>query len=276
MADGCLRIATWNLWWRFGPWESRQPAILETMRRVDADVWCLQEVYATRDGDDQAELLADALGGYHVAHGSRFDLTEFEQSIGNAVLSRWPIASHETRPLPAPDGLDELRCVVRADIAAPQYALEVFVTHLNWRMDQSDVRQAQVRAICEFVAETRDRREFPPVLCGDFNAVPDAEEIRMLTGLTTVPVPKLVFIDAWRAGSDGPGTTWDNRNAFAAEEFEPDGRIDYVFVGYPRDVGVGHVEAAALVGDEPVEGVWPSDHFGVSADVRLIPVVNSI
>ena len=99
-------------------------------------------------------------------------------------------------------------------------------------MDQSDVRQDQVRTICEFVAETRDRREFPPVLCGDFNAVPDSEEIRMLTGLTTVPVPKLVFIDAWRAAGDGVGTTWDNRNGFAAEEYEPDGRIDYVFVGY--------------------------------------------
>ena len=114
MADDRLRIATWNLWWRFGPWESCQPSIVETMRRVDADVWCLQEVYAMRDGEDQAELLADALGGYHVAHASRFDLAEFEQSIGNAVLSRWPITDHEMRPLPAPDGLDELRCVVRA------------------------------------------------------------------------------------------------------------------------------------------------------------------
>jgi endonuclease/exonuclease/phosphatase family metal-dependent hydrolase len=276
MPDERLRIATWNLWWRFGPWESRQPAIEATMRRVDADLWCLQEVFATRDGDDQAEHLAQVLGGYHVAHASRFDLAEFDTSIGNAVLSRWPITSSEMRPLPAPDGLDELRCVVRADIDAPHYVLEVFVTHLNWRMDQSHVRQEQVRAICEFVAETRDRRTFPPVLCGDFNAVPDAEEIRMLTGRTTVPVPKLVFIDAWGAGGTGPGTTWDNRNGFAAEEFEPDGRIDYVFVGYPRDVGVGHVEGATLVGDEPVDGVWPSDHFGVCAEVRLDPVVNSI
>jgi endonuclease/exonuclease/phosphatase family metal-dependent hydrolase len=271
-----LRIATWNLWWRFGPWESRQPAIVETMRRVAADVWCLQEVYATRDGEDQAVELAEALGGYHVAHVSRFDLAEFDQSIGNAVLSRWPITDHEMRALPAPDGLDELRCVMRADVAAPHHALEVFVTHLNWRMDQSHVRQEQVRAICEFVAESRDRREFPPLLCGDFNAVPDSEEIRMLTGLTAVPVPKLVFIDAWRAGGDGPGITWDNRNEFAADEYEPDGRIDYVFVGYPRDVGVGHVESASLIGDAPVDGTWPSDHFGVFADVRLEPVINSI
>src|SRR5262249_46865939 len=58
MPDERLRIATWNLWWRFGPWELRQPAIEATMRRIGADVWCLQEVYATRDGEDQAERLA--------------------------------------------------------------------------------------------------------------------------------------------------------------------------------------------------------------------------
>ena len=40
------------------------------------------------------------------------------------------------------------------------------------------------------------------MLCGDFNAVPDAEEIRMLTGLTTVPVAKLVFIDVTWASTN--------------------------------------------------------------------------
>src|SRR4029078_360101 len=124
-------------------------------------------------------------------------------------------------------------------------------------------------------SSARDRGYLPPWLCGDCNAVPEAEEIRMLTGRTAVPVPKLVFIDAWGAAGAGPGTTWDNRNGFAAEEFEPDGRIDYVFVGYPRDVGVGHVEGAVLVGDEPVDGGWPSGHFRGSARRRLIPVADS-
>ena len=26
--------------------------------------------------------------------------------------------------------------------------------------------------------------------------------------------------------------------------------------------------AAAIIGDEPVDGVWASDHFGVMADLR--------
>ena len=268
-AAGRLRVATWNLWWHFGPWEERQPAIRETMQAVDADVWCIQEVFRGRDAGDQAEELADALGGYHVAHGTRFDLDRFSESIGNAVISRFPIRDWEIRALSAPAGLDELRLVVRADIEAPGHVVEVFSTHLNYRLDQSHVRQEQVRELCAFVDETTDRRTFPPIVCGDFNADPGAEEIRMLTGLTSVPVPKLVFIDAWRAGGTDEGSTWDNRNAHAAQDFEPNRRIDYVLVGYPREAGIGQVVEARLVGDQPVDGVWPSDHFGVVADIRI-------
>jgi endonuclease/exonuclease/phosphatase family metal-dependent hydrolase len=266
--DRTIRVATWNLWWHFGPWEERQPAIRETMRAVDADVWCIQEVFAGRGRANQADELAESLGGYHVAHASRFDLDRFDESIGNAVLSRWPITATEARALSAPAGLDELRLVVRADVESPRGPIEVFSTHLNFRLDQSHVRQQQVRELCAFVAETAATRTFPPVVCGDFNADPESDEIRMLTGHAAVPVPRLVFIDAWRAGGSGPGMTWDNRNAFAAADFEPDRRIDFVFVGYPRDAGVGQVVRAELVGADPVEGIWPSDHLGVVADLR--------
>lgn len=268
-ATGRLRVATWNLWWHFGPWEVRQPAIRATMAGVDADVWCIQEVFRGRDAPDQAEELADALGGYHVAHASRFDPGRFRESIGNAVLSRYPIVDSEMRELSAPPGLDELRLVVRADVATPSGIVEVFSTHLNYRLDQSHVRQQQVREICAFVDETTDRRTYPPIVCGDFNADPGSDEIRMMTGLSAVPVPKLVFIDAWRAGGQGPGSTWDNRNGHAAADYEPDRRIDYVLVGYPREAGIGQVVRADLVGTEPVDGVWPSDHFGVVADLRI-------
>ena len=266
--DDTIRIATWNLWWHFGPWADRQPAIVETMRAVDADVWCIQEVFGDRDGTDQARDLAAALGGYHVAHEHRFPSERFAESIGNAVLSRYPISASAARPLSAPAGLDELRIAVRADIETPAGAIEVFSAHLNFRLDQSGVRQQQVRELCAFVDETTARRSFPPVVCGDFNADPDSDEIRMLTGAAAIPVAKLVFIDAWRAGGSGPGMTWDNRNGFAAADFEPDRRIDYVFVGYPRDHGRGQTVHAELIGTEPVAGVWPSDHFGVAADLR--------
>jgi endonuclease/exonuclease/phosphatase family metal-dependent hydrolase len=267
--DTRLSVLTWNLWWRFGPWADRQPAITATLRRLAPDVLCLQEVFDTRDGPGQAHQLADALGGYHVAYaaGLGFDLAD--EALGNAILSRWPIVDSEIRRLPAPAGLDELRVAIRADVDGPRGPVEVFNTHLNWRLDQSDVRQTQVRALCEFVADTTVRRTFPPIVCGDFNAEPGSDEIRQLTGLAPVPVPKLAFIDAWRAaGDDTSGYTWSNTNPFAVLDGEPDRRIDYVFVGYPRDRGAGHVVQARVEAREPVGGVYPSDHFAVYAELR--------
>jgi endonuclease/exonuclease/phosphatase family metal-dependent hydrolase len=264
-----LRVLTWNLWWRFGPWEARQPAILATLRRIDPDVLCLQEVWETREEGSQAAVLAEALDMQYV-YATGLPIESFSESLGNAVLSRWPITGSETRALPAPPGLDELRVVVRADIEGPRGPLEVFCTHLNWRLDQSAVRQQQVAALCEFVAETRERRERPPIVCGDFNADPEADEIRMMTGLTTLPVAKLVFQEAWRSAGDGSaGWTWSRENPFTTLDPEPDRRLDYVFVGYPTDDGAaGEVVEARVEGNQPVDGVQPSDHYAVHAELR--------
>ena len=83
LIDTTMRVMSWNIWFRFGPWERRQPAIIETLRRVDGDVVALQEVWA---GDDvgQVDLLAAELG-MQAAYDSRLVRHDFR--FGNAVLS---------------------------------------------------------------------------------------------------------------------------------------------------------------------------------------------
>ncbi len=267
LLDTRLRVLSWNLWWRFGPWEARRPAIAATLARLDADVVCLQEVWD--DGDvNFAEELATSLGLHHT-YGSRVDLHAV--SFGNAVLSRWPIVDQEVLPLPAPPDADELRTCVRADIEGPRGPLQVYSTHLNWRFDQSHVRQDQVRAIAAFVARSRAGGDhvLPPLLCGDMNAAPDSDEIRMLTGRMTTPEPKLVFHDAWEvAGVGSDGMTWSNQNPYARLDLEPDRRIDYVLAGWPKAGGAGHVTSCTVECGEPVDSVVPSDHLGVLAELR--------
>jgi len=259
-----LRVATWNVWWRFGPWEERQPAIAETLQRIDADVIGLQEVWDVPDGPGQAEMLAERLGYEHVFASS---LDAGDAMFGNAVLSRWPIAASDTRPLPSTPTMPGFRVALKAEVEGPRGRFELYTTHLNFRYDESDIRQAQVRTLAEFVAESTGRK-FPPIVCGDFNADPEADEIRMLNGRAAVPVPRLVFMDAWIAAGDGLGHTWSNDNAFAARDLEPDRRIDYVFVGWPKARGAGHVVDARVAAVEPVDGIHPSDHYAVVAELR--------
>jgi endonuclease/exonuclease/phosphatase family metal-dependent hydrolase len=260
-----LRVMTWNVWWRFGPWEARAPAIEAVVRAVDPDVLCLQEVWGLDDGTTFASQLAGALGHHHVfASVGDWDGIRY----GNAVLSRWPIARTDHRRLPAPPEAEEHRTVLFAEVDGPRGPVQVFCTHLNWRFDHSHVRQEQVRAVCRFVDEHRPRA-FPPVLCGDLNADPASDEVRLLTGRAAVPVPKLVFHDAWEvAGGADPGFTWSNDNPYASLDLEPERRIDYVLAGWPKARGAGHVVSCRVAGAEPVRGAVGSDHLAVVAELR--------
>src|SRR5439155_1275107 len=48
-----MRILSWNLWWRYGPWERRREAIAATLAEVDPDLCGLQEVWEAQ-GENQA------------------------------------------------------------------------------------------------------------------------------------------------------------------------------------------------------------------------------
>jgi endonuclease/exonuclease/phosphatase family metal-dependent hydrolase len=185
---------------------------------------------------------------------------------GAAVVSRWPIAAHEERPLPG--GEAGFGGALFCRIEGPRGDIQVFVAMLDYPLDASAVRQAQVRELAAFIREAT-RRRHPTIVCGDFNAHSDSDEIRMLTGRSAVPVEGLVFYDAWEvAGEAGPGITWSNANPLAAVGMLPDRRFDYILSAWPRAGGVGHPVSCRLLGTEPVAGVYASDHYGVVADLR--------
>jgi endonuclease/exonuclease/phosphatase family metal-dependent hydrolase len=261
-----VRVLTWNLWGRNGDWERRLDAIATVIADAAPDVCGLQEVWDTPDGNLAAEL-ADRLGlGWYWARAHE-PRPEDGLSIGNAVLSRWPILAVEEAELPTAS-MPERRVAVGARIGAPAGALPFVTTHLTYRPGGSTVRLGQVRALAGFVAKQAADCVYPPVVTGDLNAEPDSDEVRLLGGLLTEPaVPDLVLLDAWRyAASGDPGFTWDRRNGYQRHSVIPDSRIDYALVGLPQE-DRGRVEAVRLGGDAPVDGVWPSDHFAVIADL---------
>ena len=259
-----LRVMTWNIWWRFGPWQERSRAIAATLAEADADIIALQEVWDDRT-ENFAAKLADQLG-YHHVHAPGATLSGV--TMGNAILSRWPIVAHDIAALYGLEDANESRVAVYAEIDGPRGKIPVFSTHLNWMQHHSHVRQKQVADLTQFFA-TMPKQRFPPILCGDFNADPHSDEIRMLTGQTTCPVENLVFQDAWAfCHPHEKGFTWDNRNPYVAVDFEPDRRLDYILPGWPRGRGAGHVVECRIVGDGPVEGIWPSDHYALVAELR--------
>jgi endonuclease/exonuclease/phosphatase family metal-dependent hydrolase len=226
-----------------------------------------------------------------------------ERTFGNALLSRFPILVRRTLALPNPLGR-EPRSLLCCLLALPGAQLPVFVTHLDWELDGSYARCQQVRFIADqidlFVAAAKESPHpyggdlLPPILAGDFNAEPDSDEIRFLTGRHALPGPPgppgpdgaqaprgVYFNDCYvravtrpsneQADGDVEGATFSRHNPFAARAHEPDRRLDYVFVGLPDAHGRGQPLRAwrCLKAPYAYGGVFASDHFGVAVDLAL-------
>jgi endonuclease/exonuclease/phosphatase family metal-dependent hydrolase len=261
-----LRVVTLNIWNRGGPWEARLDAIRTGLADLEPDIVGLQEVLrpTTSDAPDQARQIADGFG-YQIAYGASFDGGGVE--FGNAALSKFPILRSEVFALPKLDA-PESRCLVFAELDAPFGKVPFFVTHLSWRFNEGHVREAQVKTIAEHIKRLCPIEGFPPVLVGDFNACPDADEIRYLKGLCSLGGRSVYFADTFGIVGRGEGTTFTRKNPFAADLREPDRRIDYIFVRGPDQRGRGEPIDAHVCFDLPRNGVYPSDHFGVSATIR--------
>ena len=276
-ADGGrpLRVVTFNMF-HGGPssgllgdgdaLEERLAMVTAELRRLAPDVIALQEASVGWGRGNVAARLAAALGMEHV-HASAtvriFPLPLVNQILvrlmnfaeGPAVLSRFPITASAVYDLPRCAKRLDPRVLVRADLRTPWGEIAAFSTHVS-RDD------CQVTRVAEIVREHAAAR--PAVLMGDFNASETAAALKALGG----------FVDVFRAANPraaGP-TVWQRP---WAPEATAQRRVDYIFVaGVPgRDVACG----SRVVLDQPrrqPDGrtLWPSDHYGVLADVRLFGI----
>jgi endonuclease/exonuclease/phosphatase family metal-dependent hydrolase len=274
MPPETLRVLTLNIWNNQGPWPQRLRLIRREVAALAPDIVALLVVLHLEDAPagavDQAQAIADGLG-YYSAFASAWHIGGGLQ-FGNAILSKWPIVTAENHALPCePD--DETRALLYASIDSPWGLIPAFSTHLSWKLYQSDIRQQQVAFI---VARVKERAPiddaFPPVLMGDFNAEPESDEIRYLRGYNSRLGRSVYFADCFAAAGDGtPGYSYARANRYALRAHEPNRRLDYVFVRGPDRQLRGEPLSARLCFTDEVDGVWPSDHYGVLAEIQAAP-----
>jgi endonuclease/exonuclease/phosphatase family metal-dependent hydrolase len=113
------------------------------------------------------------------------------------------------------------------------------------------------------------------IVLGDFNDDPESASVRSWTGRQSLNGFSVHFQDAWPTVHPRlPGHTFIPANPLVRAGQLPSERgrrLDYILI---RSGPYGPSLAVAdsrLVLDEPVAGVWASDHYGVLADLRLPP-----
>ncbi len=277
------RIATLNIWNKAGPWAERLPLIREQLVELSPDILGLQEVLRLvpdeqappepTPSNDQASEIAEGLG-YNIAYGIAADYSG-GLKFGNALLTRYKILDSRTFRLPGADS-GETRSLLYTLLETPWGRQPVFVTHLNWKLHHGVVRTKQAVYAAEriFVLAPVEADFLPPVLMGDFNADPAADEIRYLKGQHVIDGRSIYFADVWDyAEPAGPGFTYARDNAYALKNGEPNRRIDYIFVRGPDRQMRGEPLNVRRAFDRRVPGkegpLWASDHYGVVCDLTM-------
>jgi endonuclease/exonuclease/phosphatase family metal-dependent hydrolase len=232
-----LRVLTYNV--RHGEGGDGKVDLERTARVITSlkpDLVALQEIdrktRRTHGVDQVAEL--GRLTGMHVAFGSALDFEGGQYGV--VVLSRWPIGSSVTHPLPNPEQ-KEPRTLLVTEPKAP-LPIRFCSTHLcAWSARN---RLAQLRAIDDILLREGGA---PTILAGDFNAVPKSEAIRSL-------------VKHW-AGAGGGSA------APTSPADKPVRKIDYV-VYRPAD-------RFRLIETEVVDEPLASDHRPVLTVFELLP-----
>lgn len=200
---------------------------------------------------------------------------------GLAIVTRAPLLDRRSEVLPDARPAD-CRTLLSGLVATDSDPVWVHTTHLHYRLDDGVAREQQVLAIDDAIrAIGRTATTAPHILCGDMNATPDSDEMRFLRGLTTLGGRRTHFQDTWlrhhrecQAG-DGPaqGITWSSENELTRplRSLDIDRRIDYVYVTSRKKDGRATVHDCRVVLTEREDGVCASDHYGVLADVQVVP-----
>jgi endonuclease/exonuclease/phosphatase family metal-dependent hydrolase len=297
LPETAMRIVTYNIQWGKG-----RDGVVDLDRIAhtisSADVIALQEVerhWRDMEHADQVARLSALMPDHHPAFCTAVDFHNPQnpaerRQYGLMVLSRWPILSVRSWPLPRATVVGQVSdpsILMECVIDHPTRPFRLYVTHLNWISPR--VRLQQAEAVLRIVPTALDegplingpdapdsdfcadwmmvpRDEVPPmpapaILTGDFNMTPASPEYTALCGPLTPWAGRLIeqglFTDALTlAGmAEAEGVT------FPGVDGNPDERIDHILV----TPDLAPLVRAGWI-DDAADG---SDHQPVWAEINL-------
>ena len=246
MADA-LHVATLNLRNIADRWTERLPLLLADMAALQPDLIGLQEcVFAAQ----QDRILGAAGEGTYSSRRGWAGRPEY----GNAFLGREPLVLGDGDRLE----LGRNRSALKVPVALPSGAsLDAVVTHLHHEVEDEAVRTEQALALSAWLVPV----EGPLIVVGDFNAEPTEPTYRVMldAGFRSASM---------EANGAEPAVTWPSGiQALGMDVDGHPGCLDYIWLR-----GSITVDSCRLAFDRPAVDdptLFPSDHFGLSARVRI-------
>jgi endonuclease/exonuclease/phosphatase family metal-dependent hydrolase len=274
-----LRVATQNIFGHSADWPARRGALRKTFGSLDPDFATFQEAIVTSDEDQVAEILGD---GYHFAQQSDRE----DDGRGLTTASRWPIRSVHEVDLNVTPRTADFACgalVVEVEVPAPVGSVLLVNYCPNFQPAYERERELQAVAMTQYVERRIDKVDHAStvdkvdhaIIMGDLDADPFAASVRFLTGRQSLSDMSVCYRDAWHsAHPTEPGHTFVPENPLVADWDWPSRRIDYIMVRCLEHGGPSlAIDSCERVHDQPIDGVWGSDHFGLTAELTIPPTM---
>jgi endonuclease/exonuclease/phosphatase family metal-dependent hydrolase len=271
--DGRIRVATLNLFGLRENWVERRDVMRTGFAALQPDVVFLQEVVKTADYDQVHDVFDK---GYEVIHHS----ARLEDGQGDSIASRWPIIAVHEVDVPAGEGeagILSSALAIEVEVPAPVGRIVVANHPASFPLTYEAEREQQAVAVADFLERLVAAEPAHVIVAGDLNASPEAASIRFWTGKQSLDGVSVCYRDAWAAQhASDPGHTFTPNNTLTTTaedgqwELELGRRIDYILVRCTEHGPTLDVRACHRFLDKPVDGVWASDHFGVTADLSAL------
>jgi endonuclease/exonuclease/phosphatase family metal-dependent hydrolase len=245
-----VRVVTLNLEQGHKRWEARRPLIAEEIGRLEPDMLAFNEVSVPLQS---ARALRDDVR----RHGIEYNL--FQQTRvnglskveGEALLTRFAVIETANLDFQA---RDIVALVTR--VLVDGTPVDVYVTHLFMSRGDDSLRLFQVQQLLAWIDTRGDVAA--RIVCGDFNARLDAPSAALMAC-------------RFRPTQTAPTafTPLADRDGSVSHPYWPrmDRCIDYIWVSGPIEIIASGVCFDRASPDDP--SLWPSDHAGVWADLRM-------
>jgi endonuclease/exonuclease/phosphatase family metal-dependent hydrolase len=260
-----LRVITINVYAHHANWPARLTVLRDAFRELSPDIVCLQETMKSDDTDQAMEILGP---DYHIVHSD----ARSEAGDGISIASRWPITgSHELELKPVSNRTAAFACttlIATTEAPAPFGTLAVANHFPDYQVDHEYERERQTAIVAAALRGYAEKNDHV-LLMGDLDAETDSASLRFLAGKRSHAGTSVCYINCFDAAHPGePGDTFTPDNPLAPRHW-PYRRIDHIFIrcGKNGQPTLGIVDCRVVL-NEPADGVWPSDHFGVMADFQ--------
>jgi len=243
-----LHVATLNIRNLADRWNERLPLLLSDFAALQPDLLGLQEVVYVLEQD---RLIGAAGAGHYAASRAWAARPEY----GNSILTRDSLSTSEASRLELSQGRSAGRIVVELD------GTRVLFTnlHLHHEVPDAAIRDEQAGIVLDWLAA--GPASDVQLVVGDFNADPAEPAYARMAAAGF----RSALLEA--NGSE-PAVTWPS--GLEGPAIDTDGEpscLDYIWLrGRATVVSAGVVFNRPSV-DDP--GLYPSDHFGLTARLQV-------